>query len=211
MENMHTPLQNCIIDKAQLLFYKYGIKSITMDFIASELGMSKRTLYENFKSKDLLVLACAEKTQCEQEQAMREIFGSKANTIEKLVQCYNMVIHHLSKVSRSFQLDVEKLYSKPSEEYEKHRDKQTAFIQEILNTGIEEGLIRSDLNVEIATVLHNSQMEWFCKSQKISDAGWHFADVVRTMTQIYLNGIVSDKGREFLQNSTNIITNNINQ
>lgn len=72
-----------IISKAQTLFYRYGIRSITMDFIASELGMSKRTLYENFKNKDALIIACMERDRQQQEREMCQIFSSKTNTIEK--------------------------------------------------------------------------------------------------------------------------------
>lgn len=99
--------QEFIVDKAQPLFYRYGIRSVTMDFIASELGMSKRTLYENFENKEALIIACMEKGRKAQEQDMCAIFNSDANIIEKLLRCYNRIMYHINKTSRSFQLDVE--------------------------------------------------------------------------------------------------------
>lgn len=53
---MNKELRNRIIDKAAVLFTRHGIKSVTMDYIASQMGISKRTLYENFKDKDQLLL-----------------------------------------------------------------------------------------------------------------------------------------------------------
>ena len=55
---MNKELRNRIIDKAAVLFTRHGIKSVTMDYIASQMGISKRTLYENFKDKDQLLLEC---------------------------------------------------------------------------------------------------------------------------------------------------------
>lgn len=55
---MNTELQQRIIKQATRMFLCNGIKSVTMDMIASQLGISKRTLYENFKEKNELLLAC---------------------------------------------------------------------------------------------------------------------------------------------------------
>ena len=54
---MNTELQQRIIKQATRMFFCNGIKSVTMDMIASQLGISKRTLYENFKEKNELLLA----------------------------------------------------------------------------------------------------------------------------------------------------------
>ena len=51
-------LKERIIQTALLLFGKYGVKSITMDEIASGLGVSKRTLYETFKDKESIIMEC---------------------------------------------------------------------------------------------------------------------------------------------------------
>ena len=181
--------QEFIVDKAQPLFYRYGIRSVTMDFIASELGMSKRTLYENFENKEALIIACMEKGRKAQEQDMCAIFNSDANIIEKLLRCYNRI-----------------MYSKASEEAELHREKQYSYIRDILQEGVEDGLIRADIDVDIATMFHNSQLEWFRKSQQYTTKVWELSDVLRTMVQIFLYGIVTDKGRKVLDDNKELIT-----
>ena len=82
-----------IIGKAQTLFYRYGIRSITMDFIATELSMSKRTLYENFKNKEELIVECMQRDRKAQENEICHIFSSNHNTIEKLVLCYTYMFY----------------------------------------------------------------------------------------------------------------------
>lgn len=198
--------QEFIVDKAQPLFYRYGIRSVTMDFIASELGMSKRTLYENFENKEALIIACMEKDRKAQEQDMCAIFNSDANIIEKLLNCYNHIMYHINRTSRSFQLDVELMHSKASEEAELHREKQYSYIRDILQEGVEDGLIRADIDIDIATMFHNSQMEWFRKSQQYTNKEWGLSDILRTMVQIFLYGIVTDKGRKVLDDNKELIT-----
>lgn len=196
----------CIVDKAQKLFFRYGIRSITMDFIASELGMSKRTLYENFENKDALIIACLDKCRIEQEKEMYEIFNSDTNTIEKLVRCYSKIIHHINQSSRSFQLDVEQMRSKVNEEVVRQRDKQYEYIRNILDIGVKEGLIRTDLNLDIVTTLHNSQMEWFRRSQIAINNEWPFAEVLSNVMRIFLYGIVTEKGNKVLKENDELIT-----
>lgn len=207
---MYSKLQQCIIEKASLLFYRYGIRSITMDFIASELGISKRTLYENFKNKEMLIIACLEETEKYHKQRFCDILASNANVIEKLVLCYKVVIEYLRKTSRSFQLDVEQLHSKVNEEYEKHREKSNEFFRNLLEGGVKEGLIRSDLNTDIAAALHSSQIEWLKKSQQRFASEHTSVDIIQTMVCIFLRGIVTEDGRSILEEAIEKnLTNNI--
>lgn len=199
-----------IIGKAQSLFYRYGIRSITMDFIASELSMSKRTLYENFKNKEELIIECMQRDREAQESEMCQIFGSKRNTIEKLILCYSRIIYSINRTSRSFQLDIEHMRSKVSEEADKHREKQFCYIRDILQKGVEEGLIRPELNLDIATSLHNEQIVMlFRKIKSAPDEEWNYGEVLSVYTKIFLYGIVTDKGRKVLDKNYEQITQTI--
>lgn len=203
---MSTETREHIIDKAKDLFYRYGIRSITMDFIASELGMSKRTLYEIFTNKDSLILACMERGRSEQERDMCEIFNSDANTIEKLVRCYNRIIYYINTTSRSFQLDVKNMRSNINTEAQKYRDKQFQYVFDILALGVKEGLIRTDLNLNIVTSLHNNQILWLSETHLSELEEWGYAEILSVYTKIFLYGIVTEKGRKVLDDNYEQIT-----
>lgn len=203
---MSKETQECIIEKASALFYRYGIRSITMDFIASELGMSKRTLYENFENKDALIVACLERDHQRQSSEMRAIFESDANTIEKMVRCYNCVIGYIGMTSRSFQFDVTQMRSKVNEEVSVYREKQFKFIRNLLSIGVKEGLVRDNLNLDIVTFLHNGQVDWVHKLVVPGSNDLNFAEVLRVYTRIFLYGIVTDKGRKVLDENYEQIT-----
>ena len=186
-----------IINKAQSLFYNYGIRSITMDFIASELGMSKRTLYENFKNKDALIKACLEQGRKAQERDMCDIISNSPNTIEMLARCYNRIIYYINQTSRSFQLDIKQMNSRLDNGNDNYREKQFQYIRNILSKGVEEGLIRSDLDLDIVTSLHNGQIMWIHETPEYQDEV-NVANTLSVYTKIFLYGIVTEKGKQIL-------------
>jgi len=71
-----------IIIESLKLFMRFGIRSITMDTIAKNLGTSKRTIYELFKNKDELLESCIVHRMAEEEKNNAEIMKNSANIIE---------------------------------------------------------------------------------------------------------------------------------
>lgn len=174
-----------------------------MDLIASELRISKRTLYENFKNKEELIVECMKRAHLENETMICSIFNSDANVLEKLVRCYSHIIQFYKRSSRSFRLDVEQMHNKVNEQVEEYQEKQHKYICKILHMGVKQGLIRTDLNIEIATELHN---QWFTIIHRNTDSMFNFAEYVSTMVRIYLYGIVTDAGRKVLDENYELIT-----
>lgn len=212
---MNTELQKCIINKATLLFYKFGIKSITMDFIASELGISKRTLYENFKNKDALIIACLEQTREQYHKQFIHISESDTNTIVKLVRYYEVIADFYNNASRSFQLDVERMHSKVNEEYKNSRNKSILYTRKLLRCGVEEGVIRADIDIDIISYLYNDQMEWFRRSKDIYKLEYKISDILKNVVFIFIRGIATEEGNRILEtilkNKNSNIYENINK
>ena len=73
-----------VILKSIDLFTQYGIRQVTMDQIASELGMSKRTIYEHFRDKDTLLRECLETMNMQHTVEVNEILAGASNVIEAL-------------------------------------------------------------------------------------------------------------------------------
>lgn len=205
---MNTELQKCIINKATQLFSKFGIKSITMDFIAGELGISKRTLYENFKNKDALIIACMAQTRELYHKQFQCISESNLNTIEKLVRFYEVIADFYNNTSRSFQLDVERMHSKVNEEYENSRNKSILYTYRLLRCGVEEGLIRNDIDINLISLLYNDQMDWFRRSKDIYKLEYKISDILKNIVFIFIRGIATEKGNhildKILENKNNI-------
>ena len=107
---MNTELQQRIIKQATRMFLCNGIKSVTMDMIASQLGISKRTLYENFKEKNELLLACLESQEMERRARLEVYFANRKNVIDLLLNVYEDILRFMRNTSPMFFVDMERYY-----------------------------------------------------------------------------------------------------
>src|SRR6478609_7501874 len=80
-----------IIKKAGELFLKVGFKSITMDDIAREMGISKKTIYKHFENKELLIEATTEISHIELHQAIDEVMVRNHNAIAENFEIRSMI------------------------------------------------------------------------------------------------------------------------
>jgi len=79
-------IKNRILQSAQALFMRNGIKSVSMDDIASHLSMSKKTLYKWFENKDQIVQAVTEQHLAMEEAECRRMFEGASNALDELFQ-----------------------------------------------------------------------------------------------------------------------------
>jgi AcrR family transcriptional regulator len=139
-----------LVTKAEELFMRYGIRSIAMDDLARELGMSKKTLYQLVTNKEDLIRRVFTVFT---EQQMEEIANRRArtdNAVAELVEVVQYMLAQLSRVSASFRYDLEKYYPVLNRELERlHESFFEAFIRENLEWGINEGLYRSNVDPEV--------------------------------------------------------------
>ena len=101
-----------IIGKAEELFRLYGVKSVTMDEIARELGISKKTIYQYFKDKDELV--CETTThilECDKHE-FDQIQKEAANTIEELFLISKCLRRNLENLNPSILFDLKRYHPK---------------------------------------------------------------------------------------------------
>ncbi|HEY0059300.1 MAG TPA: helix-turn-helix domain-containing protein, partial [Flavisolibacter sp.] len=101
-----------ILEKAHELFHRYGLRSVSMDDIAAQVGMSKKTLYLYFTDKDELVDAVftgimeVNKTRCSVEQqdadnALHEVFLAFDRTQEMFSHMNPAVLFDMEKYHAS--------------------------------------------------------------------------------------------------------------
>lgn len=150
--------ENCIsskiFEKARRLFYSVGVRNTTMDDLAKELGISKKTLYKEFENKADLVRFCVEYDLKCDEEAIRTISEKTENAIEELLLIAAHIHSELQQFHPSIMQDLMKFYPESWSLIESHRDifaKNN--IANNLKKGIRQGLYRKDINVEVVTML----------------------------------------------------------
>jgi AcrR family transcriptional regulator len=139
-----------IIDGASQMFMTYGIKSVTMDSLANQFGISKRTIYEVFSDKDELLMAVLKRMATKQKELVKRVLDESENSMVAIFRMLEMNRDNFQSMSPAFQADLKKYHhevlmkkSDQSEmpDYRNH--------QEVIENGIKEKLFRKDINPDL--------------------------------------------------------------
>jgi TetR/AcrR family transcriptional regulator, cholesterol catabolism regulator len=198
-----------IIAKAREQFFRYGVKSVTMDDIARELGISKKTIYQHFEDKDAIVhqLMVAEMANdiCEWD----ELDGSSNNVIEKIVKSMDIIRQAFAEINPTAFFDIKKYHPKTWELFQEH--KQNFIMESIrkeLLQGIEQGFFRADIKVEILVRMRLEQIEIGFDPHLFPPNKFSIIEVELTMLDHYIRGILTQKGLEVYQEFMHKALNN---
>jgi len=139
-----------IKEKAHVLFMQYGLRSVSMDDIAGNLGMSKKTIYQYYADKDELIEAVIneelQRSQhiCEQDQLCSD------NAIHEIFLALEMVVDMMRTMNPSLIFDMQKYHPKAFQKFQQHKnDYLYGVIRMNMERGIREGLYREDINLDI--------------------------------------------------------------
>lgn len=200
-----------IINRSLEIFFRYGIKSVSMDDISCELGISKKTLYQYVVDKsDLVQKAMDLKT----EQSMRsidEIMQRGLNAIEELLEVNFLLNQLIDKHNPSVDYDLRKYYP---EIYQQiimgRRDRMLKMVQLNLEKGIREGLYRAGLKTELIAKMYISRVENLHSNESLlSNADFNCPAVFRELFEYHIRGISNPVGIAYLEKRLNEIEKSI--
>ena len=144
-----------IINKAKDMFLRLGFKSITMDDIASEMCISKKTIYKYFANKELLIQESTQVLHKEVHEIITEIISRDYNAIEENFQIRKMFADMFKSTDTSPIYQLKKHYPEVYEtvlEYQV-QECESCFKQNI-EKGIAQGLYRKDINIDVYVKLY---------------------------------------------------------
>jgi AcrR family transcriptional regulator len=197
--SMNEELSN-ILRRVLGLYRKYGIRSVTMDDVSHELGISKKTLYQYIRDKDELVRKVIDLEISTRHDHMQERFKIDLNAIEELVEIARCVGYMLKGYSPVIEYDLKKYYPDLYVKLrEIRRDYMHQFIYGNLKKGKEEGLYRENLDIDIISKLSVSHIDSIFESEVISvpeflDPRFFFEFFI-----YHLRGIANEKGLVVLE------------
>jgi len=186
-----------ITKKAAKLFHRYGIKSVSMDDVARELSISKKTLYKLFKDKrDLIskVLACPA-----HELPDRDSLFQTLNAVEKHIIVYESIVGFLADLNPTFEYDLKKYYPKLHQEVLQERRKNIyESMHNDLTQGVKEGFFRKDLDIDIINTMNIIRIEGFQTMDVKEVYKRDLLDVVKEFFSYHFHAIATEKGlKEF--------------
>ncbi|WP_298297024.1 TetR/AcrR family transcriptional regulator [Hydrotalea sp.] len=189
-----------IIAKAHELFMRYGVRSISMDEIASQLGMSKKTLYQFFADKDHLVEQVIRLEINKNTDSCQLQYQQSENAIHEVFLAIEMVEEMLKNMNPLLLFELEKYHPKAFQQFYEHKNK---FLYQIitnnLKRGIEEELYRTELPIEIMAAYRIESIFLIFNPAFNQATGRHSLDeLAEAITHHFLYGIATPKGQKLI-------------
>src|SRR5688572_24817336 len=143
-----------ILQKTQELFNKYGIRSVSMDDIAAQVGISKKTVYQYYADKDELVEAVFDIMVEGPRQSCEVCRNEAENAIQEVFLIFDRTQHIFSSINPSLLFDMEKYHPTA---FKKFQEFKNGFLYHNIKSNLEKGvkdeLYRSDIDTDVLTRL----------------------------------------------------------
>jgi len=197
-----------ILQGATKLFMQIGIKSVSMDDIAREIGVSKKTIYKHFGDKAELVLRVVELENRNEIVACNECYSTEGNAVQKMIDISKHISHQHRDINPTVIYDLQKYYPSIWAMMEKF---QSEFILSAISQNIEEGqaegLYRKAIKPEIAATMYGTLIQGMMQQLAQRNTPYDFKTLHLQMVSYHLYGICTTAGRAYLKQHINEITN----
>ena len=186
-----------IIESATELFIRYGIRSVTMDDVAKETSMSKKTLYQYFQNKDSLVTEVVKRHFELERSEFKQIKSKAENAIHELILTAKCIRKHVYKMNPSLLLDMQKFYGAAWDEYLDFKNSTIkGQIEEIICQGIEEGCFRPEINPQILAIFRVESIQLIFDPKLFPGESFDFPTVHIQLMDHFINGLLTNEGRK---------------
>lgn len=188
-----------IIDTSGMLFRKYGIRSISMDDISRELGMSKKTLYQYVDNKpDLIEKLLRRQVECS-NACVVDSAGSM-NAIDILLHVSVKISEEIREMNPVIAFDLEKYYPALYKAFvQAKRDHVYLKIKENLEQGVTEGIYRDDLNADLVAKLYVQKLIDVHDPEFLSSVDFSQEKVFQVMFDNHIRGIANAEGLDYYE------------
>ncbi|MGE0569454.1 MAG: TetR/AcrR family transcriptional regulator [Bacteroidia bacterium] len=191
--------QHKILIGAKDLFFKYGVKRVTMDDIARHIGMSKKTVYHSFNNKEDLIRTLLINNLEQNKQQFESISDQSNNSIQEIIMLMEHLAEMFSKINPHVFYDLQKYHLEIWKIFKEF--KENFLFQKIvmnLERGIKEGLYRPGINKVILTKMRIEQTEMALNPMLFFPEEYKIGEIQVAMLDHFLHGIATLKGHKLI-------------
>lgn len=197
-----------------------GLKAATMDYVARQLKISKRTLYEIFENKSDMIMKVYDYNGRKMREKSEKILNEAPNVMVALSRLFEMHRDNITGTSMQFFADMDNLYPELKSKRHECTKAHMEHAEEIFHLGVSQGVFRDDVNFSILLKVVQCQSEAMQRVKPVLEREFSMLEVFDTMSTIFLRSIASAKGHEMLdeirrakdnkdsENNNNNITSN---
>lgn len=178
-------------------FFQFGFTRVTVDEIAQDLGVSKKTLYKYFPSKEALLREIMKQTTHEIEAKIDTILKDRnSDFVEKLRGIWAFLASRLSKIGPPFQQDLQRHAPEVWKEVDQRRNQiiRQRF-GKLFQKGVQSKAIRRDIDAELLVLIYLTLVQRIVNPETLSQLPLSMSQAFETIISVMFEGILTDRAR----------------
>ncbi len=185
------------MQSAEELYMRLGIRNVSMDDIATSLGISKKTIYKYVKDKADLISQVAIKMLAEDEVSFQSIEDDSENAIDEMHRFFDHARESITRMHPSIVFDIKKFYPKTWESIECFHDNSIkARFAKNLEQGVKDEVYRGDIKTDILSKLLYHEFEFTFDPRFFNLTEYKPIEVYNELLKHFFMGILTDKGKK---------------
>lgn len=193
-----------ILEKGTQLFFRFGVKTVTMDSIASELGISKKTIYQYFQDKDSIVFDVVQRFLEEDKKKWDMLDAKYSNVIQKMFASMEVMKDMLKEMNPRILFEIQKYHPKAFALFQSYQDEHISKkISGDFTLGIQSGYFRADVDVMFLTKLRMAEIDLGFHPDFYPENKLSLYDTQRVLSDIFMRGILTETGLTFYNSYQN--------
>jgi AcrR family transcriptional regulator len=188
-------MKSRILEKGAQLFFRYGVKSVTMDTIAADLGISKKTIYQHFPDKDSMVFDVVQNFIEQDSAKWDELDRLYSNVIEKMFKSFEMTKDLLTQMNPRLLFEIQKYFPKAYLLFTEHGEKciHKNLIADF-RKGAQFGYFRNDVDFELLARLRMAEVDLAFNPDFYPNNKLSLYETQIALMDIFMRGILTEKG-----------------
>ncbi len=196
--NEDIDVKNRIIDAAREAFMKYGFSRVTVDEISGKLGISKKTIYKYFETKEDIVRAVTEQILLKMESACQQLVGNnEMDFVDKLRGMMTQVAVNYSALGKDLLEDIEKNAPYVWKQISEFTNKQiNVNFGDLLREGVRKGVFREDIDADLILMIYRNAIDTIITPQRLLNLPYSATQVFEAIITILYEGILTEGSRQ---------------
>lgn len=185
-----------LLKGATELFMRYGLRSVSMDDIARQLGVSKKTIYQYFTDKDDMVATVVKSHMEQQQEQFEEITRVSKDAVEEMVRLSYSLKESMRETNPTVLYDMQKYHPRAWGEWLAFKNKVIReSIVRNLRAGMAEGYFRADLHLDIIANMRLEAVQMGFDQSIFPRDKYSLPEVQVQLFEHFVQGVLTDKGR----------------
>ena len=202
ISNYRKSLREKIIDISMRAFAEKGVRAVKMDNVAQSMSISKRTIYEIFGTKENLLFEGVRYFNQQRMEKTEKAVSQMDNVMDVLLYVYYQKVDEFKEVNPVFYSDLRR-YPEIVDYLKLESEKSKQALKEFIRRGISEGYFRSDVNIELLSMMIDSMTDLIMKNELYKS--YTMDEIFRHIVFVSIRGICTLKGVERLDEITTTV------